>query len=205
MTYLAFKENLRNLIVFNLNDIRKIDAVFDLRRLSEWQDKGYIKMVRRGHYVFADLTINEENLFLIANKIYSPSYISMEMALSYYNLIPEAVYGITSVSTRKTNDFRTELGEFSYRHIKPALMFGYKLISHKDYNIKVAEMEKAILDFFYINPHLEKENDFAGLRFNSDEFDAQADKNKIKNYLAAFSNKKLEKRFNIFLKYINND
>jgi len=205
MTFLAFKENLKNLVVFNLNDIRKIDVRFDLRRLSEWQDKGYIKKVRRGNYIFADLTINEQNLFLIANKIYAPSYISMEMALSYYNLIPEAVYGITSVSTRKTNNFRTELGEFSYRHVKPALMFGYKFISHQDRNIKVAEVEKAVLDFFYLNPHLEKEDDFEGLRFHSGEFKAQSDKNKFQGYLAAFGNKELEKRFKKFLKHIKYD
>ena len=205
MTYLAFRENLRNLAVFNLNDIRKIDTRFDLRRLSEWQNKGYIKMIRRGHYVFADITINEHNLFFIANKIYAPSYISLEMALSYYHLIPEAVYGITSVSTRKTNNFRTEFGEFIYRHIKPSMMFGYKLISHKEHNIKVAEIEKAILDFFYLNPRLEKEEDFASLRFNSEEFKAQADKNKINNYLSALGNKKLEKRFKNFLRHIKYD
>jgi predicted transcriptional regulator of viral defense system len=202
---MKFKENLRKLIVFNLNDIRKIDAGFDLRRLSEWQEKGYIKMVRRGHYVFTDLAKNEQNLFLIANKIYTPSYISLEMALSHYNLIPEAVYGITSVSTLKTNNFKMEFGEFIYRHIKPSLMFGYKLIRHDDHNIRIAEIEKTILDFFYLNPHLEKEDDFTGLRFNNGEFKAQADKNKIKDYLIAFGNKKMEKRFNTFLRHIKYD
>jgi prophage maintenance system killer protein len=127
------------------------------------------------------------------------------MALSHYNLIPEAVYGITSVSTLKTNHFKMEFGEFIYRRIKPSLMFGYKLIRHDDHNIKIAEMEKAILDFFYLNPHLEKEDDFAGLRFNSGEFKAQADKNKIKDYLIAFGNKKMEKRFNTFLRHIKYD
>ena len=42
---------------------------------------------------------------MVANKIYSPSYISLETALSYYGLIPESVYALTSVSTRKTISF----------------------------------------------------------------------------------------------------
>ncbi|HOX16403.1 MAG TPA: hypothetical protein PLP18_09785, partial [Smithellaceae bacterium] len=99
MVFLALQEKLKDFIVFNLNDIRKIDAGFDLRRLSEWQEKGYIKMIRRGHYAFAGLQMNESVLFLMANKIYAPSYVSLEMALSHYSLIPESVYGITSVAT----------------------------------------------------------------------------------------------------------
>jgi predicted transcriptional regulator of viral defense system len=205
MNFLSFKNALKDFVSFNLNDIRKIDPGFDLRRLSEWQGKGSIKMIRRGHYAFSGLEINESVLFLMANKIYTPSYVSMEMALAHYNLIPEAVYGITSVSPRKTNHFKTDYGEFIYRHIKPQLIFGYKLISCNGQNFKMAESEKAILDYFYLNSHLNTDEDFAGLRFNGEEFKEQTDKDKLKMYLAAFDNKMLNKRFNKFLKHINND
>ena len=127
----------------------------------------------------------------------------MEMALAYYNLIPEAVYGITSVSSCKTNRFKTDFGEFIYRHVKPQLMFGYKLINHKGHNFKIAEPEKAILDYFYLNSHLDTKDDFAGLRFNGEEFKEQMDRDKLKRYLVAFGSKRLEKRFNKFLKCIN--
>lgn len=205
MNFLSFKNALKDFVSFNLNDIRKIDPGFDLRRLSEWQGKGSIKMIRRGHYAFSGLEINESVLFLMANKIYTPSYVSMEMALAHYNLIPEAVYGITSVSPRKTNHFKTDYGEFIYRHIKPQLIFGYKLISYNGQNFKIAESEKAILDYFYLNAHLNTDEDFTGLRFNGEEFKEQTDKDKLKMYLAAFDNKMLNKRFNKFLKHINND
>ena len=49
MNILAFKEKFKDFVAFNLSDIRKIEAAFDLRRLNEWQAKGYIKMLRRGH------------------------------------------------------------------------------------------------------------------------------------------------------------
>lgn len=205
MNILDFKDKLKNFVAFNLNDIRKIDAYFDLRRLSEWQEKGYIKMIRRGHYAFSSLKIDEPVLFLLANRIYMPSYVSLEMALSHYNLIPEAVYGITSVTSRKTNHFKTDFGEFIYRSVKPQLMFGYTLISYSSQNFKLAEPEKAILDYFYLNTHLGTIEDFDGLRFNGEEFKEQTDNDKLHRYLIAFKNKRLEKRFNKFLKYINYD
>lgn len=205
MNILAFKEKFKDFVAFNLSDIRKIDAAFDLRRLNEWQAKGYIKMLRRGHYVFSGIEINDPVLFLLANKIYAPSYVSLEMALAYYNLIPEAVYGITSVASRKTNYFKTDFGEFIYRHIKPQLMFGYKLIGYQGKIFKLAEPEKAVLDFFYLNTHIEAKEDFEGLRFNSEEFVENSDKNKFKDYLSAFENKKLAQRVNTFLRYIHYD
>jgi predicted transcriptional regulator of viral defense system len=205
MNILAFKEKFKDFVAFNLSDIRKIEAAFDLRRLNEWQAKGYIKMLRRGHYVFSGLEINDPVLFLLANKIYAPSYVSLEMALAYYNLIPEAVYGITSVASRKTNYFKTDFGEFIYRHIKPQLMFGYKLIGYQGKIFKLAEPEKAVLDFFYLNTHIEAKEDFEGLRFNSEEFVENSDKNKFKDYLSAFENKKLAQRVNTFLRYIHYD
>lgn len=203
MRFLEFKEKLNKFIVFSLNDIRKIKADFDLRRLNEWQQKGYIKMIRRGYYIFSDLRINELTLFLIANKIYSPSYISLEMAFAYYNLIPESVYGITSVTSQKTDNFKTPLGEFIYRHIKPGLMFGYRLVEFEDYNFKIAEIEKAVLDYFYLNPHIKSQADFFELRFNADEFKTIANQEKMMSYLAGFNNKSLEKRINKFIKYLN--
>lgn len=205
MVFLALQEKLKDFIVFNLNDIRKIDAGFDLRRLSEWREKGYVKMIRRGHYAFAGLQMNESVLFLMANKIYAPSYVSLEMAMSHYSLIPESVYGITSVATRKTNHFLSDYGEFIYRHIKPQLMFGYALIGYQGQTYKIAEVEKAILDYFYLNPHLSSEHDFDGLRFNADEFGRQADRNKLSSYLNAFGNKSLTKRVNKFLRHIHYD
>ena len=159
-------------------------------------------MIRSGYYIFSDLEINESALFLMANKIYSPSYISLEMAFSHYNVIPESVYGITSVTSEKTNDFESVVGKFIYKHIRPALMFGYKLVEYKGHNFKIAEIEKAVLDYFYFNPHLKTENDFSEMRFNGEEFKGRADKARLMRYLKEFGNKSMEKRVNKFLEHI---
>lgn len=203
MQYNELRRQLKDFLVFSLNDIRKIEPNFHRPNLNEWQGKGYIKKLRRGYYIFADAKLNEEALFLIANKLYSPSYISFEMAFSYYNLIPESVYGITSATTSKTNSFKTAVGEFFYHCVKPGLMFGYKLVNYQNQNFKIAEIEKALLDYFYINQRFASEADFFELRFNGKEFLARADMAKFNNYLTAFNNNRLSKRMNKFLYFIN--
>ena len=102
MQYIDLKSQLKDFPVFSIIDIEKADLTFHKQRLSEWQRKNYIKKIRQGFYVFSDLEINEQILFIIANRIYEPSYISLEMALSIHGLIPEAVYGVTSVTSQKT-------------------------------------------------------------------------------------------------------
>ena len=136
MRYLELKEQLKDFLVFSLNDIRKIEPSFHRQRLNEWQDKGYIKKIVNEYYVFSDAEMSESALFAIANKIYEPSYVSLEMALSFYQLIPESVYGVTSVTSRKTYEFSTSMARFSYRKIKPELMFGYRLVSSGDALLK---------------------------------------------------------------------
>jgi predicted transcriptional regulator of viral defense system len=202
MRYIELKEQLKNFIIFSLKDIKKKESGFDRRRLSEWQTKGYIKKIRRGFYVFSDQEINEKTLFLIANKIYKPSYVSCEMALSFYNLIPEGVYLITSISTKKTMSFNSPAGNFNYHKIKPELFFGYHLIKYHNQSYKIAEIEKAVLDYLYLNPSMSDTEAFLEWRFNREEFLAGADMEKFQKYLALFKSKSLKQRVKIFLKFI---
>ena len=202
MQFLDLKSKLKEFPIFSLLEIEKINPTFHKQRLSEWQKKGYIKKIRQGFYIFSDWKIHEQALFLIANIIYKPSYISLEMALSLYHLIPESVYGITSVSSRKTNHFKTEFGTFIYHHLKPELLFGYRLQIYGNHTIRIAEIEKTVLDYLYIHPHIKDQEDFEGMRFNSEEFKAKADIPKFKKYLNAFNNRALTARATSFLSYL---
>ena len=194
MQYQTLKEQLKDFPVFSISDIRKIEPNFHRRRLNEWQDKNYIKKLRRGFYMFTDTTLNEEVLFLIANRLYTPSYVSFESALSYYGLIPEGVYSITSACGRKTSSFHTPIAEFVYRRIKPQLLFGYSLQKQGLQTYKIAEIEKAVLDYLYLNPNIIQDADFYEWRFNSQEFLSRANISKLNEYAKAFNNKSLIKR-----------
>jgi len=199
MNFVHFKNSLRDFPVFSIADIRVAHGGFDRRRLSEWQKKGYIKKIVKGYYLFSDIDMNEGTLLAIANKIYKPSYISFETAMSHYRLIPESIYMTTSASTKRTSLFETPMARFSYRTIKPALFFGYSLLSG---GIKMAFMEKAILDYFYINPALRTEDDFASLRINREEMVSRFNKERLADYMRRFSQKRLSKRMEHFIKWV---
>jgi predicted transcriptional regulator of viral defense system len=161
--------------------------------------KGYIKKIIKGYYLFSDADIDENTLLAIANKIYRPSYISFETAMSYYRLIPESVYMITSASTRRTNQFETPLARFSYRTVKPALFFGYSLLPG---GIKIAFMEKALLDHFYINSAVRTADDFAALRISREEMLDRLDMDLLTSYLQRFNHKRLSKTMKNFLGWL---
>lgn len=68
MRYLELKEHFKDFPVFSLSDIRKIEPDFHRRRLSEWKEKGYIKSIIKGSYIFSDQEPGEKNknlLFLL--------------------------------------------------------------------------------------------------------------------------------------------
>jgi len=202
MKFIQFKDALKDFTVFSLNDIKLIDPHFHRRRLIEWQEKGYIKKVAKARYIFSDLPIDENVLFEIANRLYSPSYVSLESALSYYQIIPEAVYGITSVSTRRTYSYSTPLGKFQYRTIKPSIFFGYRIVTFNSKAFKIADMEKAVLDFFYLHPNLKSESDIISLRFNAEAFRQKFNRKKLQNYLRKFAQNALSERISIFLEFM---
>jgi predicted transcriptional regulator of viral defense system len=201
MQFIELKDALKSFTIFSLKDIKRIDGHFYRSRLNEWQDKDYIKKVIKGYYVFSDLEINEQVLFRIANLIYKPSYISLEMALSYYQLIPESVFGVTSISTRRTYKFKTDFAEFSYRSIKPELFFGFDIAESNGINFKIANVEKTLLDYFYFNPHVNNKSGFEDLRFNTESFLNQIQEEKLNTYLHRFGNKALTRRINSFMRF----
>lgn len=205
MNFITFQRSLSNYLIFSLTDIRKFFPHFSRIQLNRWQEKGLIKKIVNKYYIFSDQKLDEEALFIMANTIYNPSYISLEMALSYYHLIPEGVFLITSVTTRQTYNFRSDFADFHYRKVRTNLFWGYKLIDYKNWKVKFAEPEKALLDFFYLKPHLNSEEDFEGLRINPEVFREIIDPEKFRIYLKAFNNKLLSKRVNIFLNFIEHD
>ena len=202
MNYLEFKNRLQEFAVFSIHDIRKCFPDFDSRRLVEWQDKGYLKKIINRWYCFSDSVVNEEFLFLIANSIYSPSYISFESAFAYYQLIPECVFIITSATSIKTNEFNTGNGNYNYRHIKPSLFFGYRLIKSGNQRVKIAEPGKAILDYLYLNEHINTAEAFEGMRLNRELLLPILNKKNTRTWLKQYANHALEKRFNGLINYL---
>jgi predicted transcriptional regulator of viral defense system len=202
MRYIELRDSMKAYTIFSTADIRRVEKGFQRRRLNEWQDKGYIKKIIKGYYIFSDIKLNENIFFEVANRIYQPSYVSFQSALSYHRLIPESVYGVTSASSRRTYIFKTKIAEFIYRTIKPELFFGYDIVRYDNKGFRVATPEKALLDYFYINTSLETKEDFKNLRINRDIFLNLIDKKRLFGYLGKFKQKKLTRRIKAFLNFI---
>lgn len=64
---------------------------------------------------------SEPHPFQIAALLHYPSHISLESALSWHGLIPEAVYQVSSVTVQRSRTFTTPLGVFTYQRV-PARM-----------------------------------------------------------------------------------
>jgi len=110
--------------------------------------QGNLNRIKRGVYVFPD---NQPTKFEIANYLCKPSYLSFETVLSYYGIIPETVYAITSATTNKNaKEVNFEDQTYQYRKIKETLFFGYQPVKIGDRVVLMADKEKALLDYLYL-------------------------------------------------------
>lgn len=84
----------------------------------------------------------------VANMLYAPSYVSFEYALSFYSLIPERVYEITSATMRMKKEFHTSIGRFTYKPVPlQAYALGIDWIYDNTHGGKlIATAEKALCD-----------------------------------------------------------
>lgn len=202
MKYIDFYNFFKNRTLIDVQEVKQVFPDFVSRRFYEWQKKGYIKKLASQFYIFADKKISESENNFIANKLSEPSYISLESALRYYNLIPEVVFLTTSIATRKTKLIKTVAGNFQYRMVKENLFFGYKIVEQNGPAYKIAEPEKALLDFLYLRSDLKTEDDFAELRINEEDYHKVVDQNKLKEYLEIFNSGVLSKKIKVLNKVL---
>lgn len=105
--------------------------------------------LRRGLYLLGtELRGGPVSLPLIANVLFGPSYVSLDFALSWHALIPEGVVEVSSVTPRRTREFVTPVGRFSYTHL-PLAVYGVGVRMEKTaegFNFLMASPEKALCD-----------------------------------------------------------
>lgn len=93
---------------------------------------------------------------LIANHLYGPSYVSLESALSYHNLIPERVYSVRSVTMKRAKKYNTPLGLFDYRTVSPNYFsIGIQQqVAKNNTTFLIASPEKALCDMIVLSSSL---------------------------------------------------
>ncbi len=120
-------------------------------QLARWVKAGKLSKIRRQWYLIEKpFRSKDVPIPVIATTVVHPSYLSLEWALQYYEMIPEYVPNPTCVTTDRAVQFTAQNCLFIYYHIQPSLFMGYYQTEWNGQKILIAHPEKALLDKLYI-------------------------------------------------------
>lgn len=152
-------KSLEQLLFFTKENLRLLEKNENTlsSNLRYWKKNGTVIQIKKGKYILKSQFDRVENkddyMEFIANKLYEPSYISGEYVMDKFNLLTEAVYGISCVTTKKTKLFINPLGQFKYYSLTPRLFTGYEVKKFSSATIRLAKKSKALFDFLYLRFH----------------------------------------------------
>jgi len=159
-----------NYYVFSFEDMLAFfpgETKANLKRMVfRWKGKGWLSALKRGLYELTyprDFNIPD---MYIANRLYSPSYVSLETALSNYSIIPEVSMAVASITTKPTRRFKNKHGLFIYHTAIPSAYSGYYIEKQAGLDILIAEPEKALVDYLYFKTYRGQKIDFAQERLD---------------------------------------
>lgn len=118
-------------------------------KISNLIKKNHLISLKRGLYMVGpEIDLPSPNQYLIANHLNGPSYITLESALSYWNMIPERVYEISSATLNNAKVYKTSRALFKYYKLTtPYYSYGIKTVNiSSKQSILIATPEKAICD-----------------------------------------------------------
>jgi hypothetical protein len=143
--------------------------------------------IKKGLYIFGELWKRSNySLESLAGLIHGPSAISLDYALSWFGLIPERVYVVTSISTGRSRKFTTPIGDFSYRQLShERFSVGLELRKNNSGNWFMAEPLKALADKVWCDPRCRpgKSSYFKDYLF----YDLRMDELQLKSFISETS------------------
>ena len=113
-----------------------------------------VVLLRRGLYCLANKYLRRKpNPFVLAQRVYGPSYVSLESALSQHGWIPEAAYVVTSASLNRSREFNTPVGIFSFARVPQATLYAdvQRLEDGDAGSYFLASPLKALADYVYVH------------------------------------------------------
>lgn len=171
--------------LFDLNDLQQILEINNRETLYKLVQRlckaEIIERLSSGKYYFR-YSEKKPADYSIANFLVQPSYISLESALSYYSLIDQFPYAITSVTPKQTRKKKVRNKTFVYSQISSKLYWGYV----KENNFLIATPEKTLFDLIYF-VHKTKR------RLPSEINTNILDKERLKDYLSRVESKLYKK------------
>jgi predicted transcriptional regulator of viral defense system len=208
INYPQFYNQLSPNRVFSRQEAELAFPKFDSRRLFEWKQKGYLIKLTNKWYVFSNVAFNEGLSYLISNAICQPSYISLETALYFHQLIVANVpadsfseKSIQAITKHKTVFYLNDRGTYSYRKIKPEFYFGFETVEIDGRPIQMANPEKALIDFLYFNANLNSLSKLTNIAWNTQAL-AQLDRKKLSSIQLMIGSKALDRRMDLLKKVL---
>ena len=125
-------------------DIQKSHASKLLERLAR---HGHFVRLKRGLWA---ITEGLEPLALVPHMTAPfPSYVSLQSALYYHDMISQIPEVIYCVSLARTRTYMTPPATISIHHIPGSFFFGYE--ERGDQQVRIALPEKALVDILYLS------------------------------------------------------
>ena len=125
------------------------DYTYPADKITDLVKKGILTQVKAKVYISGPkVSIRPPEPFQLANHLASPSYVSMQAALSHWRLIPERVYEVTSATSGRSRLYDTPAGRFRYTHLPlPYFSFGQCSVELLPAQVVLlATAEKALCD-----------------------------------------------------------
>lgn len=130
------------------------EYAYPRNKIASLEKSGALIRLKRGVFVVAPhisgTLLSKE---LIANHLYGPSYVSMESALRFHGVIPESVYGIRSMTIKRSRNFENSVGLFNYINCDESYYaVGINQVLKDDHTFLIASAEKALCDLIAYTP-----------------------------------------------------
>lgn len=189
METLQIVKKLEEYPTFNIDTFANIidnDKTYAKVFLNRLKNRGIVKQIQRNVY-----TVQEDPL-IIASRIIWPSYISLWTAFRHHNLteqIPNKISVITSRSKSRKN-IQMMNTTIIFEKIRPSWFFGFSKIKIQDFEVFMAEPEKALIDAVLL-----KKISTAEIYFILKENIKNISTIKIVDYIIRTKNHALAKRF----------
>jgi len=189
METLQIVKKLQEYPTFNIDTFANIidkDKTYAKMHLNRLKNRGIVKQIQRNVY-----TVQEDPM-IIASRIIWPSYISLWTALRYYNLTEQIPNKISVITPRSKSCKNIQIMNTTivFEKIQPSYFFGFSKIKIQDFEVFIAEPEKALIDAVLL-----KKISTSEIYFILQENIKNISTKKIVDYILRTKSKTLAKRF----------
>lgn len=128
-----------------------VSTVANIIEKDETYAKVYLNRLKKKeivHQLQRNVYTVQDDPMIIASRVVWPSYISLWAALRYHNLTEQIPSRISVVTTRAKSRGTISVADtmIIFERVRPIWFFGFSKINIKDFEIFIAEPEKALVD-----------------------------------------------------------